>query len=343
MFKLNSLLRPNIQRLKQYQSARDEYVGKSGVFLDANENPYGDLNRYPDPNQVRLKKEFSKLKGVDPKSIFIGNGSDEILDLCFRLFCIPDKDKLLTFSPTYGMYDVLAELNSIEIIKTPLSDQFQIDLTNLKDLISNPKLKMILICSPNNPSGNCIDPNEIEYILKNFNGIVLIDEAYQDFNPFDSWVNRLNEFPNLIVLQTMSKAWGLAAARIGIGYSSKAIIALLTKIKAPYNVSELNQNAAIKALSNPDKYQIRIQKILDEREILKKALLSCGDVVKVYPSDSNFLLVEFREAEKMYSHLISQNIITRNRDKMVKNCIRITIGTSKENKQLIKAIKTIEK
>ena len=231
MFDLNNITRANIRELKPYSSARDEFSSSSGIFLDANENPYGDLNRYPDPYQRELKLVIKEYSDLDPKNIFVGNGSDEIFDLLFRIFCTPSKDKVLTFAPTYGMYDVVAEINDIEMIKVNLDDDFDIDYQSVESFISDPKLKIILICSPNNPTGNCPNSDSIEKILKSFKGIVLVDEAYIDFSDSKSFINRIAEYPNLIVSQTMSKAWGLASARVGLAFANSDIIDLLNKVK----------------------------------------------------------------------------------------------------------------
>ncbi len=237
MFNLKEIVRPNILSLKAYSSARDEFSGKEGVFLDANENPYGELNRYPDPHQKELKQKLSGLESISTENIFIGNGSDEVIDLAFRIFCTPGVDKALTFTPTYGMYEVSAAINAIDLIRIPLNEEFQIDLKGVKSFLTNKNLKLILIASPNNPTGNSFDRATIEYLLENFNGIVFIDEAYIDFAASASWISSIKKYPNLIVSQTMSKAWGLAAARVGTAYANEEIIQLFNKIKPPYNVS----------------------------------------------------------------------------------------------------------
>ncbi len=342
MFNLKKLVRPNILTLKPYSSARDEFKGTEGVFLDANENPYGTLNRYPDSYQTELKNKLSTYKNIPIKNIFIGNGSDEIMDLITRVFCNPSKDKALTFTPTFGMYQVVADINNIELIKLPLNDNFQINTSNLKPYLNDDNLKLIFICSPNNPTGNCINDKDVEFILKNFNGIVVIDEAYIEFSNKKSWSKTLDSYPNLIVTQTFSKARALASARVGIAYASKDIIQLLNKVKMPYNISILNQQAAIDALDNQLDFKKNIEIILEEKEKLIQKLNQLGIVKKIYPSDANFLLVEFDDANKTYQDLVSQKIITRNRHKLVNNAIRITVGTPKENQQLIKALKNIE-
>jgi histidinol-phosphate aminotransferase len=334
---LEELIRPNIQNLKPYSSARDEYKGSDGIFLDANENPFGELNRYPDPYQKKLKSKLSELNTVSADSIFVGNGSDEVIELAFRIFCTPGKDKALTFSPTYGMYEVSAAINDVELIKVPLNSEFQIDFDLTKPFLKDPSLKLIFICSPNNPTGNSIDG--IEEILKSFEGIVIVDEAYIDFSEKESWLKRLNEFSNLIISQTFSKAWGLAAARVGLAYANPEIVNWFNKVKPPYNVSELNQQAALKALEQKNETFKRINQIKSEKIELERNLDSLQIVKKVYPSDGNFLLVEVSSANKIYEYLTSQKIVVRNRNSVIKNCLRITVGSTEENVKLLNALK----
>ena len=338
-FELNHLVRKNILGLKPYSSARDEYTGDEGVFLDANENPFGELNRYPDPHQKELKKSISKLKSISEKNIFIGNGSDEVIDLTYRIFCNPGKDKAIILSPTYGMYEVSAEINDIEIIKVPLNDKFQIDSNSLEKYFSNDTIKLLFICSPNNPTGNAID--NIENIIEKFKGIVFVDEAYNDFSDAPSLINKINQYPNLIVSQTFSKAWALAAVRTGVAYSNSDIIALLNKVKPPYNVSTLNQNAVIESLLNYTEFVKRKNSILEQKEWLIKQFGQIKSIIKIYPSNANFILIETRNASALYNELINKKIITRNRTNFVKNCIRITVGSQIENEILIKALKEI--
>ncbi len=342
MIELNNLIRDNIKALKPYASARDEFSGTEGVFLDANENPFGDLNRYPDPYQMELKTALGKVKNIDSNSMFIGNGSDEVIDLLYRIFCNPGKDKALTFSPTYGMYDVSAAINDVELLKVELDENFKLDFDKLAPFLENDSLKLILICSPNNPTGNSFDFTLTERIIANFNGIVLVDEAYIDFSDTRSTTELIGKYPNLIVSQTFSKARGLAAARVGIAYSNPEIIALLNKVKPPYNVSLLNQQAAILALENRAQFDADLQLILSEKEVLKNQLEALEIVVQIYPSDANFFLIEVKDANRVYQNLVDQKIIVRNRNQVVRNCIRITVGNSSENQQLITALKTIE-
>jgi len=338
MNSIEKIVRPNILALQAYSSAREEFTGSEGIFLDANENPFGELNRYPDPLQKELKQRLSVIKGVPPQNIFTGNGSDEAIDLCFRIFCEPGKDKALTFTPTYGMYEVSAAINNTQLIKVPLNNDFQIDKNKALLALEDESIKLVFICSPNNPTGNCLDA--AEFIIQNFKGIVIVDEAYADFCS-TTLVNKLQEYPNLIVLQTLSKAWGLAAARVGIAYASPFIISLFNKVKPPYNISKLNYTAAIKALENADNYEEQKKLLLEERQKLSESMSQILIVRKVYPSQANFLLVEVNDANSVYQNLIQQGIIIRNRNKEVKNCIRISIGTPQENKALLTALQNI--
>lgn len=333
---IDQLVRKNILNLKPYASARDEYSGESAVFLDANENPFGELNRYPDPHQKELKHKLAALKSLPVENIFVGNGSDEVIDLTFRIFCNPGKDKALIFSPTYGMYEVSAEINEVELIRVPLTPSFQIDYAALKTHLDDEKLKLIFICSPNNPTGNCIENTAV--LLQQYKGIVVIDEAYIDFSNKDSCIAKINRYPNLVVMQTLSKAWGLAAARVGMAYADARIIALFNKIKPPYNVSGPNQRAALKALGNLKEYENRKAIILEQRSWLRNQIAAIAVVKKVYPSDANFILVEMTDAGKIYTELVKQGVITRNRNSMVANCLRITVGSPAENKILIDAL-----
>ena len=336
-FNLENLVRPNILKLKPYSSARDEYKGSTGVFLDANENPFGNLNRYPDPYQKEVKEKLSALKSIPVSQIFLGNGSDEVIDLVFRIFCTPGRDKALVFTPTYGMYEVSANINDTELLQLPLNSDFQIDKESILPFLTDENLKLIFICSPNNPTGNSIE--NVDFILEKFNGIVFVDEAYIDFSTQKSWAEKLSQYPNLIISQTFSKARGLAAVRVGIAYSSPEIIALFNKTKPPYNVSQLNQEAALIALLDDKRYQSEIKTIFGEKERLEKELLQLSVIKKIYPSDANFILVEVNDADGIYNNLVQQKIITRNRNSVIAGCIRITIGTTEENNQLIAALK----
>lgn len=339
--KISELVRSNIKTLKPYSSARDEFSGAEGVFLDANENPFGELNRYPDPYQNKLKQIFGEIRELPVNQLFVGNGSDEVIDVLFRTFCEPGKDKAVTFSPTYGMYQVSADINNIELMNIPLTDSFEIDLDVFKNSIDS-DVKLVFLCSPNNPTGNAVSNDTIRAILDSFNGIVTVDEAYADFNSGDSAIELINEYPNLIVSQTMSKAWGLAAARVGFAITSEEVISYMNKIKPPYNVSALNQKAAIEALKDKEGFDQRLKTILEEKENLRAALSHLTKVSKIYPSDTNFLLVEFEDANKTYNELVDRKVIVRNRNAYVKNCIRITVGSQEENKILMNALKELE-
>jgi len=343
MFELNKLVRSNILSLKPYSSARDEYQGEASVFLDANENPFGSLNRYPDPYQKELKNKLSNNKKIPVENIFVGNGSDEVIDLLFRIFCNPGKDKALTFSPTYGMYEVSARINNVETIDVPLDANFQLKVNDILKIIEGESnLKLIFICSPNNPSGNSFNSSDVDLIIKSFNGIVIIDEAYIDFSQSPSFISKINDYPNLVVIQTFSKAFGLAAARVGVAYANQSIISLMSKVKPPYNVSELNQNTASRALLNIDETKKQIKLILEQRDWLKKELQQIQVVTKVYPSDANFLLIEVKDANLIYQKLIDKNIVVRNRHSVVRDCVRITVGSKTENEKLINELKKIE-
>ncbi|MGZ5210532.1 MAG: histidinol-phosphate transaminase, partial [Kaistella sp.] len=336
---VQQFVRKNIQALAPYSSARDEYSGKEGIFLDANENPFGIYNRYPDPYQPALKEKLAQIKNTSADQIFIGNGSDEAIDLAFRIFCEPGQDKALTFVPTYGMYEVSANINDVELIKLPLNEEFQIDRNLLQPFFSDKNLKLIFICSPNNPTGNLLRTDDIEFILKDFNGIVLIDEAYIDFCDQPSFIQKISEYPNLIVIQTLSKAWGLAGIRLGIGYMNEEILSYFNRVKAPYNISTVNQQTALDILSREQDYQQKVKDILAEKEQLIQNLSGVKGILTIYPSDANFLLVEVENADELYEKLIARKIIIRNRNSVIKNCVRISVGTSGENQQLLNALK----
>lgn len=335
MFDLEKLVRPNILKLSPYSSARDEFMGQASIYLDANENPYGNLNRYPDPYQRELKQLLSERNKLTNDRIFIGNGSDEIIDLLFRLFAQPGINKALTFSPTYGMYRVSAEINDVELIEIPLDENFQIDLDATLPFLDDSNVKLIFICSPNNPTGNLLRSSEIEEIINRFSGIVVIDEAYIDFADAQSWNTRLSEFPNLIVTQTFSKARGLAAARLGIAYSNSVIISFLNKLKPPYNVSSLNQQAGIESLKNQSEVDEQIQRITSERTRLLKELSTIAIVQRIYPTDANFILLEMENANDVYLQLTQKGIVVRNRSKLIPNTLRISVGTENENNILL--------
>jgi histidinol-phosphate aminotransferase len=341
MVDINNLVRNNVRSLTPYSCARDEYEGSKGIFMDANESPFGRLNRYPDPYQKELKAAVSRLKGIEKEKIFLGNGSDEIIDLCFRTFCNPGKDKVLIFSPSYGMYEVSAEVNDVKIIKIPLTVNFQINIDAVKPQLRDDKLKLIFVCSPNNPTGNCMNTSDIIHIIENFRGIVVLDEAYIDFSDIQSFTGMIDSYPNLIVLQTFSKAMGLAAARIGMAFMDTEVVKYFNKLKPPYNISTINQKAALRKTNNIKEYRCQINIIKEERERLSEDLKNLPVIVNVFPSDANFLLVKVENASSIYKSLVDRNIIVRNRSNVVENCLRITVGTRYENNRLINALKKI--
>ncbi len=341
MFNLEAITRKNIWNLKAYSSARDEFQGKAEVYLDANENPFGNLNRYPDPYQRSVKERLSVLKGLQVNQVFIGNGSDEVIDLCLRIFCEPGKEKALTFVPTYGMYQVSAAINDIELLELPLTDDFDIDLELVQPYLTDASLKVIFLCSPNNPTGNCLSVERIASIAKAFRGVVLVDEAYIDFSTQTSWTEQLAAYPNLIISQTFSKAWGMAAARVGVAHASSEIIGLFNKVKPPYNISSLNQQAVLTSLDAVELYERNKAKVLNEREVLLRELPTIGLVKKIYPTETNFILVEMLDADTVYEQLVARGIIIRNRSSLIANCLRISVGTQQENKQLINALKAL--
>lgn len=341
MFELNSLLRENIKKLKPYSSARDEYQGTEGIFLDANENPIGsatkhNYNRYPDPKQWALKEKIGALKRLSPDQVFLGNGSDEAIDMVFRAFCVPGVDNVITLPPTYGMYKVCADINDIEVQEIPLTADYQINVPAVKAAI-NQHTKAIWICSPNNPTGNVIYSKDIIELLTTFDGLVIIDEAYIDFAPDRSFTQKLKNYPNLIILQTFSKAWGMAALRLGMAFASAEIITVFNKVKYPYNINEYTQQMGLEALSNLLGKEVMVEEILTQREWLGTELKKISTVLHVYPSDANFLLVKMQDGTGTYEKLVTQKIITRDRSKVVlcDDCIRITVGTAQENSDLI--------
>ena len=344
-FDLNRLLRDNIRKMLPYSSARDEFKDASAdmIFIDANENPFSNgLNRYPDPQQSLVKVELAQIKGTQFENILLGNGSDEVLDLIFRAFCEPKTDQVIALPPTYGMYKVLANTNDVQLINIPLLESFQ---PNTEEIIQQrtPNTKLLFLCSPNNPTANSFDADKIEELINAFDGIVVIDEAYIDFSTQESWISRLEEFPNLIVTQTLSKAYGLAAIRLGICYASKEIIAVLNKIKPPYNVNQLTQEAALKAIQNQEKVNQEIQQIIDQRNKLILDLEEIDIVKEIFPSDANFLLARVDDANLRYEQLIKRGIVVRNRGNQVlcENCLRFTVGTNIENKALIDTLKSL--
>ncbi len=341
MFDLNKLVRSNIKDLVPYSSARNEYSGKNAIFLDANENPYNSpYNRYPDPLQAELKKKIAFIKKVNPDQLFLGNGSDEAIDLVFRIFGEPGIDNMVTIDPSYDMYKVCANINNIGVKKVKLTDEFQLPVKEIIKSIEG-QTKLIFICSPNNPTSNCFAKNDIIKIIKAFNGIVILDEAYIDFAINKSLLNNLNEYPNLIILQTFSKAWGMAGIRLGMAFATNEIIKLMNSVKYPYNINSLTAEVALRNIRNVKQKDEWVEILLIERENLRIALRSLDIVDKVLPSDSNFLMARFAEPRKVYNYLIDKKIIIRDRSKvsMCEGFLRITIGTQSENLLLISALR----
>jgi histidinol-phosphate aminotransferase len=344
-FNVEQLVRENIKKMKPYSSARHEFSGAASVFLDANENAFGSplpesFNRYPDPLQLQLKEKLSHIKGVPPQNIFLGNGSDEAIDLLFRIFCEPGRDNVLLFPPTYGMYEVCADMNNVKTKKISLTKDFQLDLDAIEQAI-DPFTKLIFICSPNNPTGNSINRNDIEIILNNFTGIVVIDEAYINYSRQRSFIPELTEYPNLVVLQTLSKAWGLAGLRLGMAFASQVIIDLMNKVKYPYNINAATQQLALDALNEMDWVNEHIRLTAKEKEKLSNNLSALSFTEIIYPSDANFLLVKMNKARSIYEFLSSRGIIVRDRSNVIlcDDCLRITVGTPEENQQLIETLK----
>ncbi len=344
MFELNRLIRENIKKLTPYSSARDEFSGEAKVFLDANENSLGSpltkwYNRYPDPHQLAIKEKLSFVKNIDAEHIFLGNGSDECIDLLFRCFCQPGIDNVIICPPTYGMYMVSANINDVAIKRAPLLEDFQLDLIHLENLI-DAQTKIIWLCSPNNPTGNSLDRADIEMVINNFEGIVVIDEAYINFAQQKSFLPELNEYPNLVVLQTFSKAWGLAGLRLGMAFASSAIINVLNKVKPPYNIGQATQELALKALEEVGQVNGMIGLLVDMRKALSAVFQTMPTVIKVYPSDANFFLVKISDAKNIYDFLLTKGIVVRDRSNVTlcDDCLRITIGTEKENTMLVDAM-----
>ncbi|MEN9598739.1 MAG: histidinol-phosphate transaminase [Bacteroidota bacterium] len=344
MFNLQSLIRDNIKTLVAYSSARDEFSGEAKVFLDANENSLGSpltkwYNRYPDPHQGAIKQKLVTIKSIPVEHIFLGNGSDECIDLLFRCFCNPGKDNVVICPPTYGMYQVSANINDIAIKKVPLTDDFQLDLIHLENAV-DANTKIIWLCSPNNPTGNSLNRTDIEMVLNNFNGLVVVDEAYINFSKQKSFVQELSDYPNLVVLQTLSKAWGLAGLRLGMAFASAAIIELLNKVKPPYNISQATQELVVKALDEVGQVNDMIKLLVDMRDALADVFRTMPTVEKVYPSDGNFILVKITEARKLYEFLLIKGIVLRDRSnvQLCEDCLRITVGTEQDNTLLVDAM-----
>ena len=345
MFNLQNILRKNIKDLVPYSSARDEFKGEASVYLDANENSFGspldvNYNRYPDPLQFKVKQRLSEIKGVPPRNIFLGNGSDEAIDILFRAFCSPAVDNVITVPPTYGMYEVSANINDVEVRKIKLTPEYQLDMEGIAEAIDE-NTKIIFICSPNNPTGNSINRADIETILANFQGLVVIDEAYINYSRQKTFIQELTEYSNLVVLHTLSKAWGLAGLRLGMAFASEEIIEVFNKVKPPYNINEASQQIALEALQNVEQINNWIKLTITEREKLVEVLGKLDIVQKIYPSDANFILVRTVDAKGIYKHLVDNGIIVRDRSKveLCEGSLRITIGTPEENNTLIANLK----
>jgi histidinol-phosphate aminotransferase len=344
MFNLDRLLRDNIRQLVPYSSARDEFKGEASVFIDANENSLGSpltkwYNRYPDPHQWKIKEALASIKGVASGHIFLGNGSDECIDLLFRAFCVPGKDNVIINPPTYGMYEVSAHINDVEVRRAVLLDDFQLDLVHLETLVDE-HTKIIWICSPNNPTANSMNRQDIEVILNNFPGLVVIDEAYINFSRHRSFIQELADYPNLVVLQTLSKAWGLAGLRLGMAFASEAIVGVYNKVKPPYNISQATQELVLRALAEVGQVNDMIRLLVELRERLRMELSALPVVLQVYPSDANFLLVKTKDARGLYGWLLAEGIVVRDRSRveLCEGCLRITVGTEQENAVLVSAM-----
>ncbi len=344
MFELDKLLRDNIRKLVPYSSARDEFKGEAQVYLDANENSLGSplmkwYNRYPDPMQWKVKEALSRIKGIPPQHIFLGNGSDECIDVLYRSFCVPGKDNIIINPPTYGMYEVSAHINDVEVRRATLTDDFQLDLIHLENLVDE-NTKIIWICSPNNPTANSINREDVEIVLNNFPGIVVVDEAYINFSRHRSFIQELPDYPNLVVMQTMSKAWGLAGLRLGMAFASEAIIEVINKVKPPYNINQATQELALKALEETEQVNDMIRSLVAMRGQLEQQFAALPVVKKIYPSDANFLLIKVTDAHAVYNYLLEQGIVVRDRSKveLCQGCLRITVGTEDENRQLVEAL-----
>ncbi len=345
MKQLRDLVRPNIWRLAPYSSARNEYSGhEAHVFLDANENPYNaPFNRYPDPLQAKVKEELSKIKGVPADCIFLGNGSDEAIDLVYRVFCRPQVDNVVAIEPTYGMYKVCADINDVDYRPVLLDENYEMSADKLLAACDK-HTKAIWICSPNNPTGNNMSVEEIEKVLKNFDGVVVVDEAYSDFSTIPVFRTRIKEFPNIIVLNTMSKAWGCAAIRLGMAFASKEIVDLFNKVKYPYNVNLLTQQQALKALDSREDVEKWVSLLLQERSKMLVSFAALPVTLKVYPTNANFFLAKMTDAQGIYDYLVAKGIIVRNRTrvKLCKDCLRVTIGTKAENTELLSALRELK-
>jgi histidinol-phosphate aminotransferase len=347
MTDITLLLRDNIKKLVPYASARDEFSGSAHIFLDANENSLGSpiapaYNRYPDPHQVKIKERLTQIKGLAPQHIFLGNGSDECIDLLYRAFCNPGKDNVIIHPPTYGMYEVSAHINDVEVRRAPLTENFDLDLAAIEQLVDD-HTKIIWICSPNNPTGNAFSRVDVEMILNNFDGLVVIDEAYINFSRPQSFIRELTEYPNLVVLQTLSKAWGLAGLRLGMAFAGEPVIDVMNRIKPPYNIGQATQELVLEALNQTEKVNGMIREIVDMRNELAEKIGRLSSVMNVYPSEANFLLVKIKEARRVYGKLLEEGIVVRDRSSApgCADCLRITVGTREQNEKLLETLSVL--
>ncbi|AZI31877.1 histidinol-phosphate transaminase [Kaistella carnis] len=339
-FNLNKMIRPHLVGVKSYQTLRDSYINKQAVYLDANENPFGEFNRYPDGDPIKLKKKLAEINLAKTENLFLGNGSDELIDLTMRIFCEPTKDSIMIMNPSFVMYEIYAKMNNLQVEKLQLNSDFELEKGKFLNTISTSQAKVLFLCSPNNPTGNSI--SDLEFYIQNFKGIVVVDEAYIEFSPADSAVKLLYKYPNLIVLKTLSKAFGMAGLRIGVGFASAEIASLFIQLKPPYNISSESQKLALEQLNQVQEIENNIGFILEEKEKLKKGLDQINEVVKIYSSDANFFLIEFKDAQLIYQKLLDKNILTSLRHPNLKNCLRISVGAAQENSELLKVLSEID-
>ena len=333
------MIRPHLAGVKSYQTLRDSYIDKQAIYLDANENPFGEFNRYPDGDHIQLKKKLAEINHAKTENLFLGNGSDELIDLTMRIFCEPAKDSIKIMNPSFVMYEIYAKMNNLQVEKLQLNSDFQLENDKFLNTVSKSQAKVLFLCSPNNPTGNSID--DLEFYIQNFSGIVVVDEAYIEFSPNDSAVKLLHKYPNLIVLKTLSKAFGMAGLRIGVGFASPEIASLFIQLKPPYNISSESQRLALEQLNKMEEIENNIGFILEEKEKLKKGLKQIKEVLKIYPSDANFFLIEFKDAQLVYQKLLDKNILTSLRHPNLKNSLRISVGTAQENSELLKVLSEI--
>ncbi|MEC5158117.1 histidinol-phosphate transaminase [Chryseobacterium sp. MP_3.2] len=338
-FNLNKMIRPHLAGVKSYQTLRDSFLDKKVVFLDANENPFGEFNRYPDGDPIQLKMKLAEINQSKTENLFLGNGSDELIDLTMRIFCEPTKDSILIMDPSFVMYEIYAKMNNVKVEKLQLNSDFELKKDSFLNTISKSQAKVLFLCSPNNPTGNSID--DLEFYIQNFTGIVVVDEAYIEFSPEDSAVNLLSKYPNVIVLKTLSKAFGMAGLRIGVGFASPEIASLFIQLKPPYNISSESQRLALEQLQNLEELKNNISIILNEKENFRVGLETISSATKIFPSDANFFLIKFKDAELVYQKILKENILTSLRHPALKNCLRISVGTADENSKLLSALSQI--